>query len=140
MFYHALTLYARTSMWPQQVHETADVDLNNTEITLSVSAIITESARALSQTHVFMSTGFLVFPLFMAGIASTDVSDKVWVLDTLTRAGDHTVGRNCSVIKAALQTVYQQQNAATMLGSTSSSVVWQDILCEFGVQVALFGF
>ncbi|EPS42677.1 hypothetical protein H072_3308 [Dactylellina haptotyla CBS 200.50] len=140
LFYHALNLYARTSMWPQQTRETADVETNSTEISLSIQAIMSECSQVLSNPTVFFSTGFLVFPLFMAGISAMDARDRAWVLDTLTRAGAHTVGRNCTVIKLALQNIYQRQQAAAIGAAPATSGAWQDILCGFGVQVALFGF
>ncbi|KAF3318260.1 hypothetical protein TWF173_007693 [Orbilia oligospora] len=144
LFYHALNLYARTSMWPNQTRETADVETNSNEIALSIRAIMSESAQVLNNPAVFFSTGFLIFPLFMAGISATDARDQAWVLDALTRAGVHTVGRNCTVVKSALQTIYQHQNQNAALhpvgAVASTSRSWQDILCGFGVQVALFGF
>ncbi|KAK6507080.1 hypothetical protein TWF481_005530 [Arthrobotrys musiformis] len=144
LFYHALNLYARTSMWPNQTRETADIETNSNEIALSIRAIMSESSQVLNNPAVFFSTGFLVFPLFMAGISATDARDQAWVLDALTRAGVHTVGRNCTVIKSALSTIYQHQNQNAALhpvgAVASTSRSWQDILCGFGVQVALFGF
>ncbi|KAK6361915.1 hypothetical protein TWF730_005623 [Orbilia blumenaviensis] len=142
LFYHALNLYARTSMWPNQTRETADVEINLNEIAVSIRTIMSESAQVLNNPAVFFSTGFLVFPLFMAGISATDARDQAWVLDALTRAGIHTVGRNCNVIKSALQSIYQHQNAGLHpVGAVASTNrPWQDILCGFGVQVALFGF
>ncbi|KAK6528870.1 hypothetical protein TWF694_004101 [Orbilia ellipsospora] len=140
LFYHALNLYARTSMWPQQTREMADVETNSAKISLSIRAIMTECSQVLNNPTIFFSTGFLAFPLFMAGISATDARDRAWVLDTLTRAGVHTVGRNCTVIKSALQNIYQHQNAALVGAGPPMSGAWQDILCGFGVQVALFGF
>ncbi|KAJ6262387.1 hypothetical protein Dda_3195 [Drechslerella dactyloides] len=141
LFYHALNLYARTSMWPQQIRETADVETNSREITHSIDAITTECTHVLNNPTVFFNTGFLVFPLFMAGISATDARHRAWVLDALARAGVNTVGRNCSVIKTALQTIYQHQNTALVgAGLPTGGAAWQDLLCGFGVQVALFGF
>ncbi|EWC46168.1 hypothetical protein DRE_04546 [Drechslerella stenobrocha 248] len=141
LFYHALNLYARTSMWPQQIRETSDVETNSTEVSLSVQAIMSECTRVLNNPTVFFSTGFLVFPLFMAGISATDARDRAWVLDALARAGVNTVGRNCIVIKTALQSIYQHQNAAFVgTGLPTGEAAWQDLLGGFGVQVALFGF
>ncbi|KAF3942036.1 hypothetical protein ABW19_dt0201155 [Dactylella cylindrospora] len=140
LFYYALNIYARTSMWPQQTQEMSDIDSNSTEIALSIQAIISECTQVLNSPEIFFSTGFLVFPLFMVGVAATDARDKTWVLDALTRAGANTVGRNCLVVKAALQNIYQHQAAALVGAILPTTVVWQDLLHGFGVQVALFGF
>ncbi|KAF3919313.1 hypothetical protein ABW21_db0201470 [Orbilia brochopaga] len=141
LFYHALNLYARTSMWPQQARRTADIETNSREISHSIDAITAECTHVLNNPTIFFNTGFLVFPLFMAGISAADARHRAWVLDALARAGVNTVGRNCTVIKTALQTIYQHQNTALVgAGLPTGGAAWQDLLCGFGVQVALFGF
>jgi hypothetical protein len=100
LLYNSCTLYSRTSMFPSQ---SLLPSASQTDTSTHVSHILTLSASILS-------TGALdrrevVFPLFIAGVVSTNPIAKTKAIDLLRAFEGHGIGQNSSVVRRLLEGV-----------------------------------
>jgi hypothetical protein len=86
-----------------------------------------------------MELRFIVFPLFIAGYASTDGNQKMKALDLIQWSEASSIGRNTLVTRRALQIVYERQTSQFMSTGHSLGICWKDIMGEQGLQVVNFG-
>jgi hypothetical protein len=82
---------------------------------------------------------FLVFALFMAGVASSSGSDKRRALDLISAMENDAVGRNATITRNLIQIVYDRQAKQFMSEGHSLGVDWIDIMIEQRLQVVNFG-
>ena len=83
---------------------------------------------------------FIVFPIFIAGVASNSPSQKMAALDLLSAIeGSEAVGRNVTTTRHVLQVVFQRQTDAYMTQGHALDVDWIDIMAEQGLQMVNFG-
>ena len=138
LLYRACVIYSHTSMWAGQRLETSpDYD---TEISVAASQILNTAARLLKPQIPHTSTSvdgttvnaiaprFLVFPLFMAGIAATDGSQKLRAAEMLEKMEFSAVGRNTGNVRKGLERVYEEQNSRFMMTGQSLDVDWWSVL------------
>ncbi|EEH19043.2 hypothetical protein PABG_01362 [Paracoccidioides brasiliensis Pb03] len=134
--FHATFIYSHTSMWPNQCIE------NGGEPALEISqrtAAILHVATRIVQAGRF-DLRFIVFPLFMVGVASSSPSQKMLVLDLLSSIeGNESVGRNVTTTRHVLQIVHQRQNDGYMQKGHALDVDWVEIMVEQGLQMVNFG-
>ena len=81
----------------------------------------------------------IIFPLFMAGVAAVDGSQKLMALDLISAMEKKSIGNNTAATKRALQMVYEKQTQRFMHTGHSLDVDWQDVMAEQGLQVVSFG-
>ncbi|KAK5076266.1 hypothetical protein LTS08_006894 [Lithohypha guttulata] len=133
--YRACMIYSHTSMWPCQRTDTSpDFD---PEITAAAQQIL-QVSQAIVSTQA-KSSRFLVFPLFMAGWASTSGNQKLLVQDLIQKLEEESLGCNTRTTRRALQAVYERQNQHFMRTGQSLDVCWLDVMREQGLTVVNFG-
>jgi hypothetical protein len=133
--YLACLIYSHTSMWPSQRHDTGPEW--DDEIAQAASQIISTAERIVEAGRLELR--FIVFPLFIAGYASTDGSQKMMALDLIQRSEESSIGANTIVTRRALQIVYEKQTSRFMTTGHSLDICWKDIMIEQGLQVVNFG-
>ena len=140
VFHHAWTLYracmiySHTSMWPAQRLDTSP-DYDN-EITAAAQQIVHVSQAILANSS---NARFLVFPLFMAGYASTNGNHKFLVLDLIEKIEENSLGHNARLLKSLLQAIYKRQEQQFMNTGHSLNVDCLQIMMEMRVSVVNFG-
>ncbi|KAK5195713.1 hypothetical protein LTR92_004654 [Exophiala xenobiotica] len=141
LFEHAATLYraciifSHTSMWPGQRLETSpDYD---TEIAVASNQILQMARKAQSEDR--WHCRYLVFPVFMAGVVSTDGAQRMQALDLIRAMEKTSIGRNTTVTRKALAAVYESQNERFMNTGQSLDVDWMQVMAERNLLVVNFG-
>lgn len=129
--YHACIIYSHTSMWPNQRLHNGPQPVQET--THSVSRIIELGHEITS--NGFIERKFMVFPLFMAGIASQNPSDHQEVIRLLIAFENQSIGRAMVATRQILETVYEKQREVIMLGADPLMVDWVDTVAERGLQM-----
>jgi hypothetical protein len=123
-------------MWPSQRIETGGGPI--AEIERSTSSILQVAEEIVNASR--FNLRFIVFPIFMAGIASSSGSQKMLALDLLSSIECHEgVGRNVTTTRHVLQIVYQRQTEGFIKQGHSLDVDWVEIMIEQGLQMVNFG-
>ena len=133
--YQACLIYSHTSMWPSQRLDTG-LEYDG-EMAECVSEVLRIGERIVSAEQYHLR--FIIFPLFMAGVASTDGNEKLLALELIMSMEKESVGRNTTATRHALQIVYEQQTKRFMHTGQSLDVNWSDSMLEQGLQVVNFG-
>ncbi|PGG99304.1 hypothetical protein AJ79_08571 [Helicocarpus griseus UAMH5409] len=134
--YHASLIYSYTSMWPTQSIETGGGPA--LEISQRANAILHVAASVINAGRFDLR--FTVFPLFMAGVASSSDSQKMLALDLLSSIEENeSVGRNVTTTRHVLQIVWERQNDGYMRKGHALDVDWVEIMVEQGLQMVNFG-
>jgi Fungal specific transcription factor domain len=133
--YRACLIYSHTSMWPSQRLDTGpEYDV---EIAQCVTEVLRIGDKIVSSEQFHLR--FIIFPLFMAGFASTDGNEKMLALELISSMEKESIGSNTTATRHALQIVYDQQTRRFMHTGHSLDVNWSDIMLEQGLQVVNFG-
>lgn len=133
--YRACILYSHTSMWPSQRLDTSpDYD---TEIAVASNQLLQMTSKILQDRRV--DCRFLMFPVFMAGFASTDGPQKSMALHLIGLMEKDSIGRNTVATRKALELVYEKQNERFMMTGHSLDVDWLDVMREQHVLIVNFG-
>ncbi|KAL9109290.1 MAG: hypothetical protein Q9227_006045 [Pyrenula ochraceoflavens] len=138
---HALSLhrasmiYSMTSMWPTQRLD--EVPSFNSELEQYIGEILQMAEGIVSTGRLELR--FIIFPLFMAGVASNSGNEKRHALDLIKSMEHENIGTNTSAIRRVLQTVYEKQAQSFMHTGHSLDVNWMNIMIEHGLQVVNFG-
>ena len=117
-------IFSYTSMWPSQRLDTGpefDVEIGQ------CVADILQTAEGV----VKLELRFMIFPLFMAGFASTDGNQKKMALDMILTMEKKSIGSNTTATRCALELIYEQQMQRFMYTGHSLDVNWLDI--NFGL-------
>ena len=133
--YQACLLYSHTSMWPTQRLDTGP-DFED-EIAQCVSEILHIATSIISTGRLDLR--FIVFPLFMAGVASSSGAEKMQALDMISSMEKEVIGSNTTSTRHVLQVVYERQTQRFMNVGHSLDVCWKLIMIEQGMQVVNFG-
>lgn len=122
-------------MWPSQRLDTGpEYDM---EIAQCVSEVLRIGETIVSRQYFHLR--FIIFPLFMAGVASTDGNEKMLALELISNMEKDSIGSNTTATRHALQIVYEQQTQRFMHTGQSLDVNWNKIMVEQGLQVVSFG-
>jgi len=134
--YRACVIYSHTSMWPgQRLDMSPDCE---TEIN-AASQHILQVSRAIIENDS-NSSQFLVFPLFMAGLASTIGREKMLVIDLIKQMEEGCiVGGNTKATREALEAIYELQNEQFMHNGHSLDIDWFQVMIDKGRTVVNFG-
>ena len=118
-------------MWPYQ---RLDNDTQTTpELSQSVYKII-QLADEISS-YGFIERKFMVFPLFMAGIASQNPSDQQRVIRLLVAFEKQSIGKAMVATRQILEIVYEKQREIMRIGANPLMVDWVDAVAERGLQM-----
>lgn len=128
--YRTCLIYSHTSMWPGQRFETSpDYDV---EIEESARQILQIAHGAMNHSNN-LHNRFLVFPLFMAGFANTDGSEKMLAVDMIQGMEQEGLCRNTIATRKSLEAIYERQNHSFMTTGHSLDVDWVEVMSEYGV-------
>ena len=83
----------------------------------------------------FTERKFMVFPLFMAGIATINQSDHQQVISLLVAFENHSIGKAMVATRQILEIVYEKQREVMILGGNPLMVDWIDTVAERGLQM-----
>jgi hypothetical protein len=122
-------------MWPGQCLATER--LTDEEIEPHATVILQVAERIVRADRLDMR--FIVFPLFMAGIASSSEGQKLMAMKLLSSMEQGGIGRNASTIRQLLQIVYDQQTLHSMMTEAPFDVNWVELMAEYGLDVVNFG-
>ena len=133
--YRACIIFSHTSMWRSQRLDTgSEID---PEIATCVSEILTTAQRIVDEDQ--LTSRFVVIPLFMAGFASADGSQKMMALELIQRLEEKSIGSNTTATRRALGIVYERQTSRFMVSGQDRDICWRDVMMEQGLQVVNFG-
>jgi len=122
-------------MWPGQRLESGDApdeDIgHHASVILQVAESIVHAGR--------FDLRFVVFPLFMAGVATSSGGQKMMAMELMASMEKEGVGRNATTTRQVLQLVYERQTQQLMSVGHSLAVDWIDVMIEHGLQVVNFG-
>lgn len=135
VMYRACLIYSYTNMWPSQRMDTCPEF--DDEIAQSVTEILQVADSIVSAGRLELR--FIVFPLFMAGVASSSGADKMQALDLISSMEKEGIGSNPTSTRHVLQIVYERQTQRFMNVGHSLDVNWNEIMVEQGLQVVNFG-
>jgi hypothetical protein len=122
-------------MWPGQrlAPDSASDEIigHHAAVILQVTENIVNSGR--------FDLRFIIFPLFMAGVATASGGQKMMAMDLMSSMEKEGVGRNATTTRHVLQIVYERQTQQFMTVGHSLDVDWAGIMVEQGLQVVNFG-
>ena len=133
--YQACMIYSLTSMWPTQRLD--EVPAFDNEIEEYIAEILRIAGGIVAAGQLELR--FIIFPLFMAGVASVSGSDKRRALDLIKSMERESIGTNTSTTRRVLQLVYGKQTQRFMHTGHSLDVNWVEVMVEQGLQVVNFG-
>ncbi|KAN0086706.1 Fungal specific transcription factor domain containing protein [Elaphomyces granulatus] len=130
--YHASLIYSYTSMWPGQRRGTSEEHIEqHASMILQVAESIVNAGR--------FDLRFIIFPLFMAGTASSSSGRKMRAMDLISSMEKDGIGRNATTTRHVLQIVCRQRTQQLMCEGYSLDVDWAEIMIEQGLQIVNFG-
>jgi len=124
LLYHAAVIYTRTCMYPGQGRMPfanrqaiiVDMELRATKIlTLAASQATNPVLRNV------------VFPIFIAGVATSVESNKSAAIELIGRLEDTGIGRNTNRTKRLLVAVCEEQRRLVAVGGSQEEVEWLEI-------------
>ena len=122
-------IYSRTSMFPGQrripVANQQDI-LADTEY--RVVSIITLVTTQLESGH--LDRRYVIFPLFMAGFATTQPDAKIQALDIIKAFEGTGIGQNTYTTRRLLSALYEAQRRTADAGGRLEDVDWLTIARE----------
>ena len=125
-------------MFPtQSLLPTASQSFYQTDTATRVSHILTlaltiHAANELDRREV-------VFPVFIAGVATTNPAAKAKAIELLKSYEGHGIGQNTSVVRRLLVAVCEEQNRRVAAGRRMEEVEWLRVGRERGLGVVNCG-
>jgi hypothetical protein len=81
----------------------------------------------------------VVFPVFIAGVATNNPNAKARAIDLLKTLEGHGIGQNTSVVRRLLEGVYAEQNRRVAAGRCMEEVDWLRFGRDRGMSVVHCG-
>ena len=131
VLYRACTIYSYTSMWSTQRLQITPQDMQ--KVTQAAQEILQLAQDIID--HGFYERKFMVFPLFMAGIASKAEEDQEQVLKLLSMFAHQAIGKVMAATRHLLSVVFERQRASMMMGMDAFAVDWMNTVSERGLQM-----
>lgn len=135
VLYHACIIYSQTSMYASQRIEIGPGD--EVEISQSAQKILQFAREKIITGHIDQRS--LVFPLFIAGFASTDAENKTLAVELIRQMEKDSISRNTRATVELLNVVYDRQNASFSRSGHSLDVDWIQVMLEQGLKVVAIG-
>ena len=123
-------------MWPTQRRDT-EPSHYEAEITYAVHAILKLANDLLNRQR--LQQRFVVFALFLAGMASTVQNDKMQALGLLKAFEQESVGSNTQATRRFLEAIYSRQGQSRERIGHFLDVDWIEVSEETGQQIVNFG-
>ena len=129
--HRACIIYSHTSMWSTQRLEMNQED----------NGTVSQAAREIRQLaqeigdQGFIERKFMVFPLFMAGIASKADHEQEHVLELISMFEQQAIGKVMAATRHLLSIVFERQKASVMMGMDAFAVDWINTVSERGLQM-----
>ena len=158
LLFHAAMIYSRTSMYPGQGRmPTANQHSLLADTEARVAAILSlampqiptatntatnhSSSSNNSNNNIGISTTarHLVFPVFIAGVATALMPNKTAAINTISRLEDSGIGRNTVRTRRLLVLVYEEQARRVQAGGKIEDVDWLQIARAHGLDVVNCG-
>lgn len=133
--YRACLIYSHTSMWPSQRLDTGPGF--DDEIAVSASEILTIAQKIVNTGR--LESRFIVFPLFLAGFATSDGSQKMLAMDLIQQLEEKSIGGNTTATRKALSILYERQTHRFLMSGQDRDVDYLEVMLEQGLQVVNFG-
>ena len=131
-------IYSRTSMFVRQRsvpianHQAILADTERRIMSIIALAAAQLEARQLDRRHV-------VFPLFMAGFATTQPDIKIQALDIIKAYEGTGIGQNTYTTRRLLTAVYEEQRRVVDAGGRLEDVDWLRVARERSLMVVNCG-
>ncbi|KAK5160219.1 hypothetical protein LTR04_004757 [Oleoguttula sp. CCFEE 6159] len=135
LLHRTCLLFSHTSVWSGQRVECSTA--GDEEIEQLVSDVL-ELARMTVEAEHF-ERRFVVFPLFLAGFATSHPEKKRLAMELLVAMEPTSVGKNTAASRELLQIIYDLQRQSLMAVGHSLAVDWIDVMTERGMHVVNFG-
>jgi len=107
------------------------------EISLATRAILQLAHHTISSGR--LENRFLVFPIFLAGFASTAREDRRLALNLMRQMEQESIGRNTRATRELLEIVYERQEASISQVGHAMRVDWIQVMLEVGLKVIIVG-
>jgi hypothetical protein len=138
VLYDAATIYSRTSMFPGQrripIANIQNIFADTERRVMSIIDIATTQLEAgqVDRRHV-------IFPLLMAGVATTRSDAKVQALDLMKAYEGSGIGQNTYSSRQLLTAVYDEQSRVANGGGRIEDVDWLAVAKGRGLTVVNCG-
>ncbi|KAL8830770.1 MAG: hypothetical protein Q9191_001247 [Dirinaria sp. TL-2023a] len=129
--YHACIIYSYTSMWPRQRFYMGDKSIP--ELSDSICKVL-QLGREITA-NGFDQRKFMVFPTFMAGIATRNPADQQLALQILKFLERNSIGKVMMATRQILEIVYEEQRELAMQGCHPMTVDWVTTVADRGLQM-----
>jgi hypothetical protein len=138
LLYQSATIYARTSMFPgQSLIPSANQAAFLADTSTRVSHIFTLTISIIANGD--LDRREVVFPVFIAGVATSNPNAKARAIDLLKTLEGHGIGQNTSVVRRLLEGVCAEQNRRVAAGRRMEEVDWLRFGRERGMSVVHCG-
>ena len=133
--YYACIIYSHTSMYASQRIEIGPGD--EYEIRQSARKILQFAHEKIISGHLEQRA--LVFPIFMAGFASTGAEDKTLAVELIRQMEKDSISSNTRATRELLEVIYERQDASFSRLGHSLDVDWIQVMLERGLKVVAIG-
>ena len=131
-------IYSRTSMFPGQRRiPIANQQEVNAEIEYHVMCILNIAIAQLEAGGV--EKRHIVFPLFMAGFATSQPDVKIQALDIIRRLETTAIAQNTYRTRQLLSAVYEEQRRIAESGGRTEDIEWLVVAKERSLMVVNCG-
>jgi len=135
LLFRVCILYTHTSMYSGQLHDPepdtdAQIKACCAEILHAISIILTKQRCDLQ---------YIVFPLFLAGFCTRNVTEKDTALELMAEVEKREYGGVADTLRRLLQTIYEKQSVAVAQTGDASSVDWVDEMERNGPRLIIYG-
>jgi hypothetical protein len=138
LLYQAATIYSRTSMFPGQgLIPSANQAAFAADTGIRVSHILTLTVSIVANGD--LDRREVVFPVFMAGVATNNPNAKAKAIDLLKTLEGHGIGQNTSVVRRLLVGVCEEQTRRVSAGRRMEEVDWLRFGRDRGMSVVNCG-
>jgi hypothetical protein len=128
-------IYSNSSLYPTQPFHLNPSQRSETRLHSLKILSIADAAVALQNYDQHQ----LVFPVFIAGFASSDSETKARALALLRVMEGTGISRNATRSRELLSTVFEEQRIKVLSGGRAEEVDWIDVAKAKGMGVVNFG-
>ncbi|KAH7309385.1 fungal-specific transcription factor domain-containing protein [Rhexocercosporidium sp. MPI-PUGE-AT-0058] len=135
LLFRVCILYTHTSMYSGHLHDLepdtkAQIEVCCTEILHAVSIILSKER---------FDPRYIVFPLFLAGFCTWNLTKKDTALSFMTEVEKNEYGGVTNNVQRLLQTIYKKQSVAVAQTGNANSVDWVDEMERSGQRLIIYG-
>lgn len=136
--YGAGIIYSHTSMFPRQrAFQTGDQSAIDAEIEACKDSILEVASNMLATQQ--LDQRWIVFPVFMAGIASKQSDAMVQAMDIIRGYENSGIGQNTTVVRRLLTAINEEQSQRVSTGLPMEDIDWHAVASERGFRISNCG-